>query len=1033
MERGGERRPLTLDRPVTLLVYLSLRGDWVRRSDLALLYRPHAAEDEANNYLRKLVHRARKLWWAEGLEVEAERLRWLVSTDVQEFRLNVAERRWAAAAALYGGPFLGGAAVRNAPGFSAWQDLEAGALRSAWIGASEACAAEELAAGRPDAAAELLARVLEADPLAEEQLQAYMHALAASGRVREALHAYESFRSTLEEEVGVDPLEATIVLADDLRRSYSAGPRPSSTAPTGLPKPLTPFVGRQRELAELAALLRQQGARLVSIVGLGGMGKTRLAVEAARRFQEAGEGEVSYVPLTGLTDPAALLPRMVEALGLECDEADAERVLLTEVRGRPRLMVLDNFESVLPAAPALTRLLEEAPDLRLLVTTREALPVLGEVRLELGGLQVPEPDEPATSDFAAVGLFVQGAARAAPQFATSDSTLRTVADICRQLEGMPLAIELAASWTRVLSLDELREQFGSGSAVLTTAMQDVPERHTSVWQVFEHSWARLTEAQQRALARLTTFRGGFTLHAAEAVAGTDLGMLLSLLNRLLVRRQSEGRFVLHELVRQYAEWRAADSELAEAQDAHGAYFVQLLASLAGDFKAAGAPRALGTVQADAANFEVAWHHAVARQDLEALEGARTALGEYFYYRGRLEPARAAFGAALEALAPLAQGAGPRARRAARLRGLLLTNLAEKEYGSGEFEVAAERGARALAALGAVGNATDLANAQLVQANGLVKMARYEEARPLFQAALSTGLRTGDPYLEGAAHNGLANVLSYLKGDVRRAEKHYRLSLEAHERNGDLEGTSGALTNMGACRFDLGDYSEAERLWAKAAAAAAEMGFREREAALLNNLGALAEARGELETARANYERSLTLRRELGNRTGSANVLFSMGRLALRSGETVEARHLMQEAHDHYRWHGDLPGMTQCHSYLTRILAELERFDDAEDHLARATELALEMNSHVEMLGVLYSGALLLEARGLHGPALRAAHAVAEGAKGSVETLRTQARALAGRLAPEGRSEEMHEKHPTVTLVARLVNEVRAGWNATGTA
>lgn len=1041
VEHRGVTQRLALERPVTLLIYLCLRADWVRRTDLALLYRPHAAEDEAQNYLRKLVHRARKLDWAEGLEVEPDRLRWVVGSDVAEFGRLIGAKEWAAAVDLYRGPFLGGASVRDAPGFSSWQDLESGALKAAWLGALEALADGAMKAGRHQHAAELLGQVLEAEPLAEEQLQDYMRALAADGRPREALHAFDNFSRALNEEVGLDPLESTIALADDLRRSAPSAQAVAGPPRASLPEALTPFIGRQRELDELGRLLRSGRDRLVSIVGFGGSGKTRLAVEAARAVLQGGHCEVAYVPLTGTSDEDRLLRTLLGAFGLTAEDVDAEQALVAELQRRDLLLVLDNFEALLPAAPLLTRLLEAAPGLRLLVTTRESLQVTGEVRLELEGLDTPAAGEEVTSEYGAVRLFLQRAARASPQFAPGGGELETVGRICRLLEGMPLALELAASWTRLLTVDELHQELEAGSPVLTAELQDMPERHRSIWNVFEHTWSRLSEAERQVLTGLTVFRGGFTLAAARAVAGADLETLLAMLNRLLVRRQAEGRFVLHELIRQYAERRAEERELERARTAHSRYFTDLLSDLTADIKGAAVQQALATVQADSANFEAAWYHAVERADLDAIEGASPTLDEYFYYKGQLDAARRAFGAGLETLTPLAQAPGPAQARAARIRARLQVNVAQKEFWTGDFQAALDRLEEAGRTLAEHGTATDLARARLVQGNGLVRYAAYAEARPLFEQVLTKAAEEGDLYLEGAAHNGLANVLSYLEGDVRRAEEHYSLSLEAHTRVGNLEGVTGALTNLGACRFDLGDYAEAEHLWSEAAATAARVGFREREAALLNNLGALAEARDDLASARERFSRSLELRQELGNRIGSANVLFSRGRLATRTGRYEEARRDFQEALGLYRAQGETAGMAQCHSQLSRTFIQLGLHEDAVQHLAKATEHSLEAGSQAELLGTLYSSALLLEAHGHLAEALEAASILAEAAAGTVEVLRTQAEELMTRIsqAPtEAAADERAEATPTepgevVGLVERLAAHLRSSRNAAGTA
>src|SRR5690554_4978498 len=242
VRHGEATELLSLDRPITLLIYLGLRGDWVRRSELALLYRPDSADDEALAYLRKLVFRARRYSWAQGLEVAADHIRWLVDCDVTQFLTAARTGDHVEALELYRGPFLAGAYVEDAPGLASWLDMERGTLSATWLRVALA-RAEELNAGHHhEKAAELLAQVVAADPLAEENLQIHMRTLVAAGRNREALQAFEQFRLHLEEEIGSLPLESTMVLADSIRQAggnvRQAGPRVSA-----LPEPVTAFIG----------------------------------------------------------------------------------------------------------------------------------------------------------------------------------------------------------------------------------------------------------------------------------------------------------------------------------------------------------------------------------------------------------------------------------------------------------------------------------------------------------------------------------------------------------------------------------------------------------------------------------------------------------------------------------------------------------------------------------------------------------------------------------------------------------------------
>ena len=622
--RGDVEERIPLERPVSLLVYLAMRGSWVDRRELAVLYRPDAAEDTALAYLRKLIHRARLYPFASRLEAERDAVRWLVDSDVRRFRDAVDARDWQTALAAYGGPFLGGAVMTGAPGFSAWQEVEREALESAWLRASDHRAADLEREDHLLEAAAVHRAVLSHDPYAEGNVQALLRLLAKSGRRAEALAIYDTFSRQLSEELGAEPLETTEALADALRHS--------SAVRSTLPTPGTPLVGRGAEIEEVRGLLRRDDPRLVTILGLGGSGKTRVAIEVARRAAQDG-GEATFVSLAAATSVQAVTATILEALGVGWQGEHAEDALVAGLRTRSGLLVLDNFEGAIEAAPLLARVLEAAPDLRLLVTSREPLRLQGEWLIDLGGLPVPPAGteyDPGT--FEAVELFVQQAGRTAPWFAPSAEDLEAIAEICRRLEGLPLAIELAASWSRVLPPAELLTQLERDRAILTSQSRDVSPRHRSLWQVFDHAWERLSEEERRALPRLAVFAGGFDLEAAEAVTGADLGVLMRLMDLKLLRRVRPGRFMLHQLVRQYGLQRISGEKLEIARRVHARYYCARLGRLAVLLKGQDVKAGLDGVQADLANFLAAWNLAVADADAGSLDAAKDAMDNYLYYR-----------------------------------------------------------------------------------------------------------------------------------------------------------------------------------------------------------------------------------------------------------------------------------------------------------------------------------------------------------------------------------------------------------------
>lgn len=345
-----------------------------------------------------------------------------------------------------------------------------------------------------------------------------------------------------------------------------------------LPQPDTPLIGRERELKDLARLLFHEGCRLISLIGPGGIGKTRLALALTLQADDTLDDGAVFVALQGVSDAGEILPMVGEALGIPQSSAEApDAQALDVLEGMHALLVLDNVEHVPDAAETVRTILGRAPGVQVLVTTRQAMNLQGEWRYEVQGLGVPAVSRDDAADADAVRLFAHRARQARTDFSL-ERDLPSVVRICELLDGSPLAIELAASWTSTLDAAEIVEEIMRNLDFLSTTQRDVPERHRSMHAVFEESWRLLDEADRAAFARLSVFRGGFSREAAQAVAGTTLPVLSSLVDKSLLRRAPDGRFEMHELLRQFAGARLEETPEAveQAMEAHGRYYVGML-------------------------------------------------------------------------------------------------------------------------------------------------------------------------------------------------------------------------------------------------------------------------------------------------------------------------------------------------------------------------------------------------------------------------------------------------------------------------
>lgn len=466
------------------------------------------------------------------------------------------------AADLYRGDFLDGFYVRHAPMFEEWVLGQREGLRHLAEHVLKRLAGYHAGQGELDLAIDYTARLLALDPWQEDAHRQMMALLAHRGERSAALAQYEVCRRLLASELGIEPMAETTAL---YRRIRAIGaPRPHN-----LPAPVTSFVGREAELAQVAARLAEPGCRLLTILGLGGVGKTRLALVAASAAQaqisDAFLDGVYFVPLPSVHSASALAAAVASALGLPLpSSADPQVALPQHLRDRELLLVLDGFEHLVAEVGCLTALLQHAPQVKLLVTSRQRLNLAGEWILELSGLPHPPFGTTAGAEtFAATQLFLQRAQQAAPPLELSALDIQAITLICEWVEGLPLAIELAASWAGAQRILEIAQAVESGLDVLSAFQRDLPPRHRSIRATFEHSWRLLSVGERQAFRRLAVFRGGFTREAAEQIAGADRTLLAALVDRSLLRRTRAGRYEMHELLRLYAAERLAETPLEE--------------------------------------------------------------------------------------------------------------------------------------------------------------------------------------------------------------------------------------------------------------------------------------------------------------------------------------------------------------------------------------------------------------------------------------------------------------------------------------
>lgn len=931
LDVAGNLSDLPLDKPASLLYYLARRRDWVSRSELAFLYRPDAPEKVALSNVRVYIYRAKEHPWAKDLEVEKFRVRFLVETDVGAFEKALEQQAWSTALELYRGSLLEGIVLHDVPGYETWLELERQDLSRKWRTAALSCA-HELEERRDFAGAGgWLEQVLRANPLDEEALQIHLRVLFSANKRTQALEAYENFRAELQRELDVDPLETTRTLIASLSQG-----EPEAVTVRGKPKrhnlpaQTTRFVGRKRELGQLSETLAKPECRLMTLVGLGGAGKTRLALElASKQLLQYPDG-VWFVPLAGVGSPDLLVSSIASSAGFTFSgPSDPKEQLANFFREKELLVLLDNFEQLVDGAVLLEELLEVAPKLKLLVTSRVALGLTGEWLFDVEGLAYPpiDTEEPLAS-FDAVSLFRARAERLSFTFICEGETLDAVAELTRKVEGSPLALELAASWTRSLGVSQLLAELDKNIDLLSSQLRDLPERHRSMRTVFEYSWQRLNAKKRDALAKLSIFQGGFTLKAAEQIADVHLALLLSLINHSLVRKSQEGRYQLHELVRQYAA-SLLDGRLESALKTNfSAYYLGLLARHRNDLRSFKQKTIKNLLLKETDNFRLACRVALKNSAWQALDEAIDTLQILLQRSGRLNEGKELF----EQLAGAAQVTVTSGKR---LKARALRHLGTALRDIGLLPQAIARLAESIAMLRELDLKDDLVSAlytlagayfisdqlssgepyldeserlsrelenDLMRSDILLALAwmhrqrgQYEEAIAVLEACLQLREQQGDilGVVEASTRYGM--LVYEAQADYNRAEQYFQKALETSRQLDDKKNETRALNCLASLAFYEGHYTESEHLYREVIALEAHIGAVKNQMTNLANLGEVLSETGQYESSAAYLQKALDLSYRVNSPTTQHHVYGVLAKNAQRQADYIRARTYFQKS------------------------------------------------------------------------------------------------------------------------------------------
>jgi predicted ATPase/DNA-binding SARP family transcriptional activator len=901
LQQDSQSVALRTRKAESLLAYLVLYPARHTREELAALFWGDTPEPQARASLRAALADLRRALGPDiilsdrmfveynpgsGLRVDALEFRAQAAAFIGEDRADPA----AFDPGLYAGELLSGH-------YDDWVLAERERLRQLYLEAllhrvrrlrALACYDEAIAGAR---------QALEVEPAEERVHQQLIALYSLTGNRPAAMRQLELCRRTLKEELDVEPAPETLALAETIAGS-PVKPGPAAN----LPVPLTSFIGRERELAALSGLLQDGrtagGCRLLTLTGAGGSGKTRLAIQVCRSMLPHYRDGVWWADLSALQDPALLPETVLAALSIAPGQPSLQ-ALTGYLRERSLLLALDNCEHVAQACAQLaTAVLQSCPHVQVLATSREPLGVPGEQLWPVPTFSVPGegagPEVEGLLAYDAVRLFVQRARMHRPSFELTSDNAAQVAEICRRLDGIPLAIELAAARVRSMNLDDILARLGSRLRLLASAGALTPPRQQTMRASIDWSYNQLTPPEGLLLQRLAVFVGGCTLAAAESVcAGGELGedQVLDLLGRLVDRSlvvAEGGRYRLLETIREYALERLADAREADAlRDRHSEQYLTLIREQESRLCSHDQRQALADLASEVSNIRLALEWAIDTHQVARLRQISFPLLYLYEIRGWLREGEAIFQDAAGKLSALEES-DPLLEREREIAMLdMETNAAYFSHRLGRPAEAYSRHRACVEGLRDIGGKRVLRYALRYCGIGAMALRNFDQAEALLHESRVLSEDAGRVWDIGIDHAYLGYVAQG-RGAAEQAQGYFGRALQISRQLGDPRLLAYSLNGLGQVLLALGQPMQARALAEEALRAGQETGDGYDLANTWALLGQVASRLGEPVRARTCFERSAALLTEMGGTPGLISVYVRLGHLALAAGELAEA-------------------------------------------------------------------------------------------------------------------------------------------------
>lgn len=961
-----ESAPVThfeTDATRALLAYLVMNaGQPLRREILATLLWPEQDEPSALHALSQTLNRLRRaLDDADAdkpyLFITRQTLQFnpdsAYELDVATFdaELEVARRhphrRLAAcqmcirhlqtAAQLYRGNLLDGFTLDSVP-FEEWLLMQRESLHRRAMTLFYDLAELHLVRGDCAEARTYARRQIALEAWREEAHGQLMRALALSGERSAALAQYATLRRILDTELGVEPANTIQQLYAQIRD----GNLPSRPAPPRrLPTYLTPFLGRDAELAQISAQLNHPDCHILTLVGPGGVGKTRLACQVAHNERHSFADGVTFIPLAAVTSAEGLAVALARQLGFEFyQRQDLWGQLQNYLRHKESLLVLDNFERLLPAAPHLADLSHHTPALRMLVTSRECLRLQGEWAFPIAGLAYLPASAPAPAETTdAARFFIAAAQRLNPGFAPSPADEQSITQLTRSVGGLPLALELAAAWTTTLSCAEIATALQRDFDFLADALRNIPAAHRSLRVVFDSSWELLSPEEREGVQTLAVFPDSFDRDAAAQIAAVEPLLLRTLVNKSLLRQEGDGptpRYALHELIRHYAHEKMAAAPDADAalRARHTEHYLIGLAQQQAVLESRAARAALDAIDRDIGNVHAAWTWALAHRMTAWIGNALHSLHIFYDKRAESKAGESDFARVAQVFNAAETPEEQRVwAHALACQGWFLLQLGQ----TAESLAVLRQSLNALQALDAP---PETAMALWGLGEVALRQGKYAEAQVHYEQACALYHASGNLYGETHTSNALGRI-AYSQGRYTAARQQTEAGLALARAAQLAEAIADSLRQLGNIAFFTSDYDTAYTHYQQALEHYQALGFRWGESAAFNNLGGVLIRQGRRDQARAFLERCLCLKRDIGDRWGEANVLNTLGVLFSEQGELPLAHDYNIQALALWRELQSRSGEAKARQNLAYTQICLGDYAAAQRSLAQALQIRRE--------------------------------------------------------------------------------------------